>query len=102
MKSRVEVEGVELKSRVEVEEKMDEVHSSVRLGLPTSTKQGEAHSTVGLGLQTSTETGLCLKTSTAPSFAQSLRGLCVGRDPETTSSPSQAERFMVAFTLVVG
>ena len=37
-KSRVEVEGMESKSRVEVEEKaMDEVHSSVGLGLPTST-----------------------------------------------------------------
>ena len=36
-KSTVEVEGIESKSGVEVEEKMGEVHSFVGLGLPTST-----------------------------------------------------------------
>ena len=33
---------------------MDEVHSSVGLGLKTSTKQNKVHSTVRLGLLTST------------------------------------------------
>ena len=64
MKFVVEVEGggiVEVESRSrrgEVEEvTMGEAHSSVLLGLQTSTKPSEAHSSVRLRLPTSTKPG---------------------------------------------